>query len=253
MRTLVLEIEYDGTDYCGWQRQNDQISIQETIENSISRISGKYNAVVAAGRTDAGVHARAMIAHCKIDEDFSVPVEKIPIAINSGLNKDIRIIKANILNHAFHARFDAIAREYSYNICFSESVFMRRFSWLIRSVPDVEKLVASANIFIGQFDFTSYSKNNPEVTNLICNITKSHWQPLSENRWEYRIKADRFVYSMVRSIVGSMIDFSLKDYEIEILKNRLYSLSRVQSPAIAPANGLFFETAFYPDNIKLFN
>ena len=167
MNILILKIEYDGTNYGGWQIQPNAPSIQEEIEKVLHKLNGSHIGIVGAGRTDAGVHARGQVAHAKLGTKFPVPEKKIPYVLNSKLPDDIRIVEAQIVNFDFHARFDAIAREYSYTINSNNSVFDRLFSTLIKYKIDYAKLKKSADIFVGKHDFTTFSKHNPDTKNYI--------------------------------------------------------------------------------------
>jgi tRNA pseudouridine38-40 synthase len=208
LRTLVLVIEYDGTDFSGWQIQPNARTVQESIEQALIKLTGQNLRIIGAGRTDAGVHARGQVAHSIINEEFTIPIHKIAIAINSVLPKDIRIAKANLLNKKFHARFDAIAREYSYTLSTKESVFTRHFSTYFKYPIDFQKLSEVCEVFIGKYDYTTFSKFNSSTHSYICNVEKCYWEELDKSRYRLHIKADRFVYGMVRALTGTMLEFA---------------------------------------------
>ena len=126
-KTLAMILEYDGTNFSGWQIQPNARTIQQEIENAMKVLTGRDISIIGAGRTDSGVHANGMVAHAKIDDDFPIPENKLAIAINSRLPADVRIKKAKFFEIPFHARFDAVAREYSYAITTEETVFNRFF------------------------------------------------------------------------------------------------------------------------------
>ncbi|MDQ1267042.1 MAG: tRNA pseudouridine38-40 synthase [Bacteroidota bacterium] len=244
-RTLILRIEYDGTEYAGWQYQKNAPTVQEAIENTLEKLCGFRYSITGAGRTDAGVHARGQVASVVLNEHFTIPEDKIQIALNSNLPKDIRINSAMIANFPFHARFDAIAREYIYFLALRESVFDRRFTYFYPYPFAIEKLLASAAIFKGKHDFTTFSKFNPDTPNSECNVKISRWKRKSKNLLEYRIKADRFIYGMVRSIVGVMFDAARGKRSKEEIKKALDTKDRSFASPHAPACGLTLEKVYY--------
>ncbi|MFA6571187.1 MAG: tRNA pseudouridine(38-40) synthase TruA [Bacteroidota bacterium] len=254
MPTLALIIEYDGTNYAGWQRQLNAVSVQSKIEKALFDITGLNLNLTGAGRTDAGVHASGQVAHSVIEDDmlnhFTIPEDKIAIALNSNLPIDIRIKNAKIFETPFHARYDAIAREYSYSFHTEESVFLNRFSAYFRYKLNFDELYASASVFTGRHDFTTFSKFNPEIKNNFCTIEKCEWKRISDYQFNLKIKANRFLYGMVRSLVGVMIDISRGKREIEEVKNALEKCDRSLCSQLAPANGLVLNRIYYPENIS---
>lgn len=254
-RTLILKIEYDGTDYAGWQRQKNATSIQSEIERGIYEITGAKLIVIGAGRTDAGVHSRGQVANCKLNEDFSIPEHKIPNAINSKLRPDIRIKRAMIADFHFNARFDAIAREYSYSIIREDSVFSRRFTTRIKYPFSFDKLEESAQIFKGIHDFTTFSKHNPDTKNSVCNVKDCQWRVNSDianktDVFQLKIIADRFIYGMVRSLAGAMLDVARNKRTLEDLSSALLKRDRRLSSPLAPPEGLILEGVYYPERFN---
>ena len=252
MPTLILKIEYDGTNYGGWQIQPNAPSVQEEIEKVLSQLNGSHIGIVGAGRTDAGVHARGQVAHAKLESKFPVPENKIKFVLNSKLPADIRIVDAKIVNFDFHARFDAIAREYSYTITSQNSVFNRLYSTLINYKLDFNKLKISADIFAGKHDFTTFSKHNPDTKSYVCNVKKCNWKEVDENTWRLQIRSDRFVYGMVRSLVGAMIDVARGKRTIKEVKQALKDCDRSKVSPLAPAKGLVLEKIIYPKKLHIF-
>jgi tRNA pseudouridine38-40 synthase len=250
MRTLVLLIEYDGTNFSGWQIQPNARTVQETIEQSLNKLTEqKYN-IIGAGRTDAGVHARGQVAHALIDNKFSIPDTKIAIALNSRLPKDIRIRAARIIDRDFHARFDAIAREYSYTISLRESVFTRHFTTYFRYPLDFHKLNETAECFIGKHDFTTFSKLNDSTRSYVCDIEKCFWQEIDGLSYRLSIKADRFVYGMVRCLTGAMLEYAGGRMTLNEIKVALSKRDRSLCPALAAPQGLILEKVYYDESKK---
>ncbi len=252
METLALKIEYDGTNFGGWQIQKNARTVQDEIEKVFENICGYRISLTGAGRTDAGVHARGQVAHARLEPEFLIPGKKIPQVLNSNLPNDIRIKAASILDFDFHARYDAVAREYSYTITNVDSVFENKFKTLTKYKLDFKLLEKSCKIFLGVHDFTTFSKRNPSTKNYVCNVKICNWHYAGANTWKFRIKADRFVYGMVRSIVGAMLDVARGKRTLREIESALKMSNRDLSSPIAPAKGLVLEKIYYPKKFNLF-
>lgn len=246
---LILKIEYDGTNYSGWQRQNNAATIQGEIEKAFREITGLDTVFMGAGRTDAGVHAREQIAHTQLSGELNITQEQLPFAINSRLNYDIRVKSAILRDEKFHARFDAIAREYIYTIVTDYSVFTRHFCTHVRYPLDIEKLCESAGIFLRKTDFTTFSKINSDIINNICDVSISRWIQVSDTMFSYRIKSNHFLYGMVRALVGTMLDISRGKRTVEEAINALEAKNRALQSPLAPPNGLVLEKIYYKNLI----
>lgn len=251
-RTIVFLIEYDGTNYSGWQRQKNSNSIQETIERAIETVSGKKAFVIGAGRTDAGVHAVGQVAHARIDETFPIPERKIVSAINSALPLDIRILDAKVTTEQFHSTKDAIAREYSYLVTTENSVFLRNYAFFFPFEMDLEKLNKASKIFVGEYDFSPFAKKNPSTKNYVCCIEKSEWIQISSNLFCFTIKANRFVYGLVRSLVGVILDCMRGRRTIAEVENALRTGRKEFPSPLAKAKGLYLTNVYYPSEKNFF-
>jgi len=251
INTLALIIEYDGTNFSGWQIQPNSRTVQETIELALQKLTGKDIRIIGAGRTDSGVHAKGQVAHAIVGKEFTIPSDKIAIAINSVLPKDIRIQKAKIFVKEFHARFDAVAREYSYTLTTKESVFLRHFTTYYKYPLDFEKLSDVAALFLGNHDFTTFSKLNLSTKSYICNVEKCDWEKLNENCYQLHIKADRFVYGMVRALTGTMLEFAGSRITVDQIKDSFAAKNRSLCPALAEQQGLILEKVYYPEEFSL--
>jgi tRNA pseudouridine38-40 synthase len=247
--TLILEIEYDGTDFCGWQIQPNGRTVQEDVEKAIAKVYGREVKLIGAGRTDAGVHARVMTASSILD--FAPRIEEIKAAkaINSQLAQDVRIKKAVYYAGKFNARFDALGREYSYHVIQNSSVFLRKYAYHCTNLIDEEILFKSAEIFLGRKDFTTFSKINPSIKNNVCNVQICYWEKISPEYYILHIKADHFLYGMVRSLTGAMLEAARGYKSLDELQSALESCDRKLNSVLAPAHGLFFEKAYYPEGI----
>lgn len=247
--TIIFEIEYDGTNYSGWQIQNNAITVQGEIEKAVNEILKKPYSVIAAGRTDAGVHAIRQIAHIK-DAETEIPENKLPQAINSKLNNDIKIRNAKYFAGDFHSRFDAKGREYIYKLNTKYNVFERNYVSFVKYKIDENILINSAEIFKGSKDYTTFSKYNADQTNTVCHVSKCQWEKISETQLQLTIASTHFLYGMVRSVVGASIDIARgKRSEDEIISAFSNKDRNLNSP-LAPPQGLYLNRIFY--NMELF-
>lgn len=248
MRKIALVLEYDGTNYFGWQKQNqeNQISVQVEVEKALKKVYGVPISISASGRTDRGVHAAGQVVDYKFYNKIFVPIEKFHTVINNYLPKDIRVKSAQFVKLGFSARFYAISREYSYNIVSSESVFNTHFESYIPYKLDINLLNQAAEKFIGEHDFTSFSKNNKDTKSYVCDVEKSIWKEIEGDRLRYEIKANRFVYSMVRSLVGFMIDVGRGKRSVEEIDKLFETKHREFTSPLAPPEGLILEKVYYP-------
>ncbi len=247
-RRVALLLEYDGTQYSGWQRQLNAPSIQEVLENTFRRMLGRYINVIAAGRTDAGVHALGQVAHVDLPSTVTLPPLNLAKALNTMLPPDIRILWCADVPGDFHARFAAIHRTYLYTLTLFESVFYRHYAWQLRYTIDPALLQQSAGIFVGEYDFTTFSKFNADTRNYICNVDRCEWRLLSPGVWQLVISANRFVYGMVRSLVGAMVDVAQGKRTIAELQAALEQKDRALNSPLAPARGLVLAQVRYdPD------
>lgn len=244
MITLVLLIEYDGTNYSGWQIQPNALSVQETIEKVWFKLTNKTVRLIGSGRTDAGVHSRGQVASAELDEVI-IPEEKLRIALNSALPEDIRILNTFYLYEKFNARYDAKSRVYQYFIGWNIDVFSRFYITKSKRELNIEKLQESANLFIGKHDFTTFSKFNPDIRNNICIVTKSIWEQVNNETLRYTIEANHFLYGMVRGLVGAMLDYEREKYDLNYLKDCLNRPDRSKYIYFAPATGLFLTKVKY--------
>lgn len=250
MRTLIIKFEFDGTDFCGWQMQPNQRSLQGELTKAFKLKTTLDLKIIAAGRTDAGVHGREQIATIAIDE-FRIPEEKIVPAVNTVLPDDIRLLDAQIIDEEYNARFDAAAREYSYFVTSDRSVFKNRYFAYGRNDLDLVALNDAAKAVVGEHDFTTFSKVNLELNHYRCTVEYCHWERLNDTDMVFKIKANRFVYSMVRSLVGTMVDIGSGKYDSNYMKTALEAMDRSLCSKLAPAKGLFFDKAHFNSEYKI--
>lgn len=249
MKNTALLIEYDGTDYGGWQIQPNARTIQGEIQSAFSRITGEKCTLIGSGRTDSAVHAAGQVANTFLSDNFRIPEEKIAVALNTMLPDDIRIKSAKFVDNDFHARYSALSREYEYNLHFTESVFHRRFSTFYKYPLDKDLLISVAEVFYGEHNFISFSKNNPSTKSYICNVEMCEWEILSKDAVRFHIRADRFVYGMVRAIVGACLEVaSGRKYSSDLIF-ALENPDRRNFIKLSPSNGLILKTINYKEKI----
>lgn len=249
MSTLALIVEYDGTNYSGWQIQPNGKTIQEEIQKAYFQLTGQSINLIGSGRTDAGVHASGQVASTEINNQI-IPSNKLRVALNSVLPYDIKVIQANYFEEKFHARFDAIERKYNYLISDKVNVFKRNFITEYRLPFSKEKLIEIAPIFLGKHDFTSLSKYNPDIKNNICNVTESEWQIDINGTLNYHIKANHFLYGMVRATVGIMLKYARGKISKEEIQLSLQKKDRRNPIGLVPPIGLYLTKVYYPNHFE---
>ncbi|MGV6829868.1 MAG: tRNA pseudouridine(38-40) synthase TruA [Flavobacteriales bacterium] len=242
-----IDISYNGKNYHGWQKQPDVNTVQETIEQAFSTILQQEIQIVGAGRTDAGVHAKQLIAHFDADEIKNST--NLIFKINSLLPNDISINEFYIVKEDAHARFTAISRSYEYVITLQKNPFLKDFSYLLHYQPDVELMNEAASILLSHKDFQCFSKVHTDVKTYLCNIEEATWK-LTNNQLIFYITANRFLRNMVRAIVGTLLDVGFKKTTILEFQLILQQKNRNLAGASAPAKGLFLTKIVYPENIK---
>lgn len=234
---ILLTIEYDGTNYAGWQRQNNALSIQEVIENAIEKAVGHRCIVHVAGRTDAGVHAYAQRAH--FDVDTTIPPEKISYALNLVLPEDIRIKESRLVSNDFHSRFCVKSKHYRYSIYCADQpcAIGRMYSTHVRNSLNVDAMKAAAAYLKGTHDFAAFQAAGSEVKDTVRTIDKIEVTQIG-NLIYIDVMGKGFLYNMVRIIAGTLIDVGRGRYNAKHVLDILASKNRENAGATAPAKGL---------------
>lgn len=232
-----LQCSYKGTNYHGWQIQPNAISVQELLEDALSKILREKIAVMGAGRTDTGVHASFFVLH--FDAENEIP-EKLDLAykINSFLPSDIAVQKVWKVDREAHARFSALSRTYHYFISTEKNPFNTESSYKYLKPLDVDKMNEAAKALFHYKDFTSFSRLHTDVKTNNCKIYQAEWK-VSENQLVFIIKADRFLRNMVRAIVGTLLEVGSGKLSVDGFKKIIESKDRGAAGASAPAQGLF--------------
>lgn len=241
-----LELSYNGYNYHGWQYQPNAISIQEVLEEAISTLLKEKTSIVAAGRTDTGVHAEQMFAHFNTAIVFSI--EKLIFKLNSLLPKDIAIHNIFEVDKEAHARFDAVSRTYKYRISLRKNVFSFNNSYYLKNELDVKKMNNAAKILLDYENFKCFSRSHTDVNTYNCKIIEAEWTVV-KNELIFTIKANRFLRNMVRAIVGTMINIGSGKMDIEQLHEIIKSQDRTKAGASVPGYALYLTQIEYPKHI----
>jgi tRNA pseudouridine38-40 synthase len=241
-----IEFAYLGTAYHGWQRQPNAISVQEVLEQRMSTLLGQPLEVVAAGRTDAGVHARKMIAHfdwadSELPGDFSK-------RLNAFLPEDISIYAIQAVPEQAHARFDAVSRTYKYNIVQRKNPFRLHDAYWVKTPLDIEAMNRAAAFMLTFKDFKCFSRSHTDVKTFLCDIREATWA-LEGEALVFTITADRFLRNMVRAVVGTLLQVGKGEMTPEDVKTIIKSRDRAKAGASVPAKGLYLTEILYPQSI----
>jgi tRNA pseudouridine38-40 synthase len=242
-----LELRYDGAAYCGWQRQPDAPTVQQTIEQALSKLLRHSVEIVGAGRTDTGVNASYYVAHFDTDAEFDT--KQLLYKVNLVLPHDISIESITSVPGEAHARFDAREREYTYYISTVKNPFRRHSAWINYQPLDVDKMNEAAKSLLEYSDFTSFAKLNSNNKTNICRIMVAEWVREEGGVLRFTIRADRFLRNMVRSIVGTLVDVGRGRYTVEEFRAIVEAKDLSRSSAGAPAQGLFLSDVVYPKEI----
>lgn len=249
MRRVLIRVAYDGTGFAGYQRQVTERTVQAVLEDALHALHEHPVATIAAGRTDAGVHATGQYVAFDTDR-MTISMREMPAAINSRLPVDVRVMSAREVASAFHPRFDARLRHYRYRLVVGTHTLphLRAYAWRVREMPDVDRLNADAAAFVGTHDFTTFAARRKDQTSMVRTVRYSHWRRSGEHL-EYAIGADGFLWHMVRSIVGTLVErerLQLRGKPPEETIGTLLAMGeRRRAGTTAPAWGLFLHDVEY--------
>jgi len=246
MPKYVLKISYDGSPYHGWQIQPNAITIQEEINKALEIFLRKKVQTLGCGRTDTGVHAKDFFVEFEFDGEINTRIVR---GLNAILSKEICVWNVYHVSENFNVRFDAISREYRYYIHCHKNPFLTNTSLLLSKKPNLEKMNEAAQILLSYTDFECFSKVKTEVKTFNCTIKEAKWIVENDNEIYFKIKADRFLRNMVRSIVGTMLDIGFEKYEPKELHQIIASKNRSESGYSVPAHALFLHQIIYPENV----
>ena len=272
-----ITLSYNGEPFCGWQIQPNAPSVQQTLEEALAKVLRHPVSIVGAGRTDAGVHARNMTAHFDTEQSFT-PAQLVH-KLNRMMPRSVAIHTIRAVRPEAHARFDATSRLYHYHITFERDPFCGHLQTFVHHALDFERMDRAAQILFEYEDFTSFSKLHTDVKTNNCRIMQASWEPIGlsmsnavgelsnantqndnatdrlrldassvmQPRWCFVIEADRFLRNMVRAIVGTLLDVGRGKLTEDDFRRIIETKDRSAAGTSAPAHGLFFFGATYPD------
>ncbi|MGP1440666.1 MAG: tRNA pseudouridine(38-40) synthase TruA [Treponema sp.] len=253
-QNVLIKVSYDGSSFNGWQKQKKHgvalgKTIQETLEQALKALHGCAINTVAAGRTDSGVHAREQAVNF-FTNIKSISASQFPIAINSFLPSTVRVMKAFFVKNDFSARFNALSRTYRYFIFQGDAIYPHQvpYCYHIRKRPSLERLNRLASVLYGEKDFSLFASSRD------ASISKSRYIKnavffLEGNYLVFEICATSFLWNMVRSIVGTILDYERKGLTEEDLKLAIIKKNRNLAGVTAPSKGLFLWSVEYPKDI----
>jgi tRNA pseudouridine38-40 synthase len=245
-----LTLQYDGTDFHGWQVQANQRTVQGELERVLSMLEGAEVHVSGSGRTDAGVHAEAQVANVKLSKNFTS--EKLRAALNGNLWRDLRVLQVEQVPEDFHARFSAKGKTYLYRVLNAPvlSPFWARYAYHEGRPLDVARMNDTTRLFLGEHDWTAFSSAQADTEHKVRTITEF----TVESRWdaravasiiEFRITGDGFLRYMVRSIVGTLLEVGRGEKDSDTILTAIVSGNRNLAGATAPAHGLTLLKVYY--------
>ena len=241
---FFITLSYDGTRYHGWQVQPNGPSVQEKLQWALSTILRQDIQVTGAGRTDAGVHARMMVAHFDVESmDFSL--QDLTYKLNRLLPQDIAIQKIEPVSDEMHARFSATSRTYHYYIHTVKDPFLRAYSCELHYPLDFQLMNEAAAILMTYEDFGAFCKAHADVKTTLCHITAAQWHQTSPSSWYFEITANRFLRNMVRAVVGTLIDVGRGRLSLDDFRKVVEGKRRTEAGESMPANALFLEEVKY--------
>ena len=245
-RRIRLVVSYDGTNYVGWQLQENGVSVQQRLNEALTYLTGEAIQVHGSGRTDSGVHARAQVAH--FDTNARMPADKFAVAMNSRLPRDIRVLYSEETTEAFHARFSAKNKTYRYTLQTGAhaDVFTRDTALHVHTPLAFERMQRAARDALGEHDFAAFMSAGSTLERTVRTVFRSEWT--QDGRYlYYEVAANGFLYNMVRILVGTMLEVGSGRLPEDALARALASKRRDDAGATAPPQGLMLVRVVYED------
>lgn len=244
MRNIKLIIEYDGTNYAGWQKQNNAVTVQEVVEKAIKRITKENVKLIGSSRTDTGVHAKGFVAN--FYTECRIPDEKIRDAVNSKLPYDIVILSSNRVDKDFHARYNSMGKTYVYTILNrrERAAIDRNYMYHYKGQLNIEMMKQASRYLLGKNDFSAFKNKGSSVKTSVRTITDIKIINKDDIIKIY-VTADGFLYNMVRIIVGTLIEAGIGKIKPEYIKEILESKDRTKAGKSAPPQGLCLIKVYY--------
>ena len=260
MRRVSLTLRYNGSLFCGWQSQNNERSVQDELEKAVLKLTGLNEvSVVGSGRTDSGVHAMGQVAHIEIPASCTMPDRAFLHGLNSFLPEGVRVTRALSVENSFHARYSAMAREYRYfwAVVPEHDPFAENLVSRLREFPDTELLNSYARIVRGTHDFTTFCGAGDQSPSKFRDIYFSDFSMIQSMYGYpvlcYRICGNAFLYHMVRSLAGTMIQMAAEKKTAEEFGRILEARDRSLCGKTAPASGLYlWRISYDPEEFRWF-
>ena len=245
-----LVIQYDGTDFHGWQIQDGFRTVQGELTSALSLIDGRQLNVHGSGRTDAGVHAEGQVASVEIQREITP--EKLRSAINGNVGKDVRVLAADVVDREFHARYSAIEKSYVYRIVNGAviSPFWSRYAHHDARKLDLDRMRSAAQLFLGRHDWTAFSATQSDVEDRVRTITQLDISAGFDERahdsiLEIRVSAEGFLRYMVRTIAGTLMSVGRNELDNDTIREAINNSQRPLAATTAPACGLTLVSVRY--------
>ena len=250
MKNIKIVIEYDGTAYCGWQRQNNALAVQQVIEDTIFEVLGQRVVVNGSGRTDAGVHAFGQVATFMIES--TVPGEKFAHALNKYLPSDITIVKSEEVAADFHARFSAKKKTYRYLIFnrYHRPAIYANYSEHVRGELDLEVMQKALNMLVGEHDFKAFMSSDSQMDSTVRTIYSATVEKVNDELLAVEVCGNGFLYNMVRIIVGTIIEIGIGRRNVDCIGQAIERLDRELLGYTAGPSGLYLKSVEYADEKK---
>ncbi len=242
MSNYKLTLEYDGTQFCGWQIQPNVRTVQGDLEKALTTIFQHPIRTNGAGRTDAGVHARGQVANFRHETDMTC--ERLQAALNGTLARDVRIMNICYVDDHFHARHDARKREYTYRLSTTEHALDRLYTWFCRFRLELKPMQEAATYLVGTHNFQSFCQAGADVTSYMCHIEDAKWSN-NGDQFFFCIVGDHFLHNMVRIIIGTMVEIGRGKLLPTCIPDILAACDRRKAGPTAPAKGLCLEKVYY--------
>jgi tRNA pseudouridine38-40 synthase len=240
-----LSVTYDGTHYAGWQLQPNGKTVQEVLEGALAKIDGRAVRVHGSGRTDAGVHAKGQVANCSFDTQLNSAT--LLRALNGNLPEDVRVLRVQEVGPKFHARFSAKGKEYRYQIDCGvvADPFLRAYAWHHPRSLNVAAMRKAARLLKGRHDFSALSANPVRPVESPVRTISKLTMTKQDNLLTISVRANGFLYKMVRSIVGALVKVGEGRLTVAQLRELVNGKKRTALVETAPAHGLFLWKVFY--------
>ena len=251
-RALLLFLEFDGTEFCGWQRQTHGRSVQMVLEGALSELAGRECKAVAAGRTDAGVHASGLPVSVTMPPRWTCP--QLLRALNAILPSEIAVREVRAVVPGTDARRAAVERRYQYHVgldASARSPFRSRTEWHVPRSLSRDAMQRAADVLAGEHDFRAFAAVGEPKPHYDCTVSEANWDQPDASRLTFTVAANRFLHHMVRMLVGTMVDIGLGRRPESDMTELLGRRDNSDTSPPAPAAGLFFVSARYPDNCFL--